>query len=135
MVTTKNKRHGGTGPPANIPRQQYQKVKKVVLDWNDYFGPGDLSDWQRLMVDLGYTEYFKSKTQCRKALKNVWVNIVDFLEAVEMGNPPYKFENEQQLAKYTRATKKIYPKSAIQKGSPLESLLAYIMSPSKRYGK
>ncbi len=69
MVTTKNKRHGGTGPPANIPRQQYQKVKKVVLDWNDYFGPGDLSDWQRLMVDLGYTEYFKSKTQCRKVCK------------------------------------------------------------------
>ncbi|KAI0176218.1 hypothetical protein GGR52DRAFT_350529 [Hypoxylon sp. FL1284] len=40
--------------------------EKLVADWEEYFGSGDLSDWQRLMADLGFTEQFTSKNQCRK---------------------------------------------------------------------
>ncbi|KAI5866901.1 hypothetical protein GGS23DRAFT_295013 [Durotheca rogersii] len=100
--------------------------EKVVSDWARYFGPGDLPDWQRLMADLGFEEQFASKTQCRKALKGVWVNIVDFLDNVEAGCAPHRFPNSTQLAKYTRNSGKIYPKRHIQEKSPLRSLLAHI---------
>ncbi|KAI1382119.1 hypothetical protein F4677DRAFT_16152 [Hypoxylon crocopeplum] len=103
-----------------------QMPPKVVLDWNEYFGPGDLQDWQRLMVDLCFDEEFTSKTQCRKALKHVWVNIVDFLADIKAGCDPYRFDSESQLSRYTKETRKIYPKRLIPKGSPLRSLLANI---------
>ncbi|ORY66415.1 uncharacterized protein BCR38DRAFT_484048 [Pseudomassariella vexata] len=40
--------------------------------------------------DLDFTEEFRSKPQCREALEDVGLNIIDFLDAVEHGNsvPP-----------------------------------------------
>lgn len=54
----------------NKGKQQAAPSKKeqIVLDWKAYFGSGDLTDWQRLMADLGFTEEYTSKTQCRKVM-------------------------------------------------------------------
>jgi hypothetical protein len=125
-----------------------RRPKSVVVEWERYIGKGELEDWQRLMTDLGFAEEFPSKTQCRKAskqthalsipcqyshangvaqaLETVWVNIHDFLHAVEKGEPVHRFQNQSDLAKYTRKKCRYYPKKAIGKESPLRQLLAYI---------
>ncbi|KAI1640335.1 hypothetical protein F4809DRAFT_637735 [Biscogniauxia mediterranea] len=137
---------GGAGGKKN------SKPKQIVRDWETYFGTGELADWQRLMSDLGFQgEEFSSKTQCRKlqvtnqpfgpikALKGVWVNIRDFLDAVKAGGPVHHFDSEAELSAYTLADKrKIYPKDAIPDGSPLAKLLAHILYPGggrKKSGK
>ncbi|XXG94585.1 hypothetical protein Hte_000842 [Hypoxylon texense] len=111
------------------------KKEQIVLDWEAYFGSGDLPDWQRLMADLGFTEEFTSKTQCRKALTHVWVNIRDFLDDTKAGREVHRFNNEKQLSDYTIDQKKIFPKKRIPKGSPLQKLLAHIFSPGGRHRK
>ncbi|KAF2965148.1 hypothetical protein GQX73_g8418 [Xylaria multiplex] len=98
----------------------------IVGEWGKYMGRGDLEDWQRLMRDLGFEEEFVSKTQCRKTLKAVWVNIHDFLDAVKKGEPVHHFESQDQLARYTIKNRLFYPKKNIEKGSPLRQLLAQI---------
>ncbi|KAI1208880.1 uncharacterized protein F4807DRAFT_136703 [Annulohypoxylon truncatum] len=110
------------------PKQKPQDPPpKVVLDWNEYFGPGDLLAWQRLMADLGIPGTFSSKTQCRKVLRSVWVNIIDFLEDVQQGRQTRRFESENALRRYTLENDMIYPRKSIPKGSPLASLLARIV--------
>ncbi|KAH9902217.1 hypothetical protein F4778DRAFT_736792 [Xylariomycetidae sp. FL2044] len=46
-----------------------QSRPNIVKQWNEYFGRGDLADWQGLMRDLLFEETFSSKTQCRKVRK------------------------------------------------------------------
>lgn len=45
-----------------------QKQKKVDVreQWDAYFGPGDLEDFQRLCEDLQIEGDLSSKTKCRK---------------------------------------------------------------------
>ncbi|RYP06288.1 hypothetical protein DL765_009559 [Monosporascus sp. GIB2] len=126
----KKKNRNGKGNEGQ-PLESARASPAIVRNWEQYFGAGDLQDWQRLMEDLGFDEQFNSKTQCRKlmtykALKTVWVNIYDFLAAVKVGETPHRFRSEFELAKYTRSTGKIYPKKRVKKGSPLCSLLAHI---------
>ncbi|KAI1501717.1 hypothetical protein F5X99DRAFT_189537 [Biscogniauxia marginata] len=110
--------------------------EKIVTDWDEYFGAGDLADWQRLLTDLGLDgESYSSKTQCRKALEGVWVNIRDFLDAVKMGKPVHHFGSEAELSKYTVKHKKTYPKDLIPKGSPLRRLLAHILHHGEKRGR
>lgn len=52
-MTSKKKR------PAPPQRQD------VIVRWKNYFGAGDLEDWQRLCQDLGLDGEFGSKTKCR----------------------------------------------------------------------
>ncbi|KAI5923247.1 hypothetical protein F4810DRAFT_710676 [Camillea tinctor] len=127
----------GTTPKQTKPKEKKsnEKPKKIVRDWNSYFGSGELADWQRLMSDLGFQgEEFLSKSQCRKALQGVWVNIQDFLDATESGEPVHRFESEAELSAYTMSCKKIFPKKDITKGSPLAKLLAHILYPHLESG-
>ncbi|KAI1779919.1 hypothetical protein F4818DRAFT_158578 [Hypoxylon cercidicola] len=112
-----------------------KRKEELVSDWEEYFGSGDLSDWQRLMADLGFTEEFTSKSQCRKALTHVWVNIRDFLDDNRAGREIHRFDNETQLSQYTINTGKIFPKKKVPKESPLRKLLAHIFSPGGRHPK
>ncbi|KAI0594312.1 hypothetical protein F4775DRAFT_434931 [Biscogniauxia sp. FL1348] len=122
-----NKQDAGGG----AGEKKKNKPKKIVRDWEKYFGTGELADWQRLMSDLGFQgEEFSSKTQCRKALQGVWVNIRDFLDATKAGEPVHHFGSEAELSAYTLAHKtKMYPRSDIPDGSPLARLLAHILYP------
>lgn len=58
-MAKKNKKGGGQA-------NHQEKTPEVVRRWNDYFGRGELSDWQRLCHDLGRDGNLTSKTQCRK---------------------------------------------------------------------
>ncbi|OTA82800.1 hypothetical protein M434DRAFT_16899 [Hypoxylon sp. CO27-5] len=80
----------------SVPRFPKQTIPEVR---DEYFRTGNLSDWQRFMLDLGIPGHFPSKNQCRKALKHVWVNIVDFLQATKVGYPPHRFSS-QHLSLY-----------------------------------
>lgn len=101
----------------------------VVKKWKAYFGDdsfGSLEHWRQLCWDLGLGDSFTSKTQCRKALKTVWVNIPDFLNAVNRPNDVAFFPSQQALAAYTVETRKVFPKRYVGKGSPLAALMAHI---------
>ncbi|ETS87003.1 hypothetical protein PFICI_00831 [Pestalotiopsis fici W106-1] len=114
-----------TVEPKNPP-----KKPKVVEEWEAYFKKGDLQDWLRFMGDLGLRQDYSSITKCRKALKNVWVNIHDFLHAVKNNQKPRRFASQHELARYTLDSRKTYPKKNIPQGSPLRRLLAHIHQPS-----
>ncbi|KAK7924821.1 hypothetical protein PG985_006875 [Apiospora marii] len=102
------------------------KKSNIVERWDEYFQSDALENWQRLMTDLEFQEYFRSKTQCRGALKGVWINIYDFLDAVKAGTHVLKFKTEAELRRYTVKTGKVYPKKHVKKGSPLATLMAHI---------
>ncbi|KAI1804072.1 hypothetical protein F4811DRAFT_304972 [Daldinia bambusicola] len=97
-----------------------------LIVWVEMFGSGDFECWQQMMRFLGFGEEFTSKTQCRKALKYTWVNIIDFLVSIETNVEPHFFANQRQLGRYTVSTRKFFPKRLIPKGSPLRVLFANI---------
>jgi hypothetical protein len=66
-------------------------------------------------------------TICEKVLKTVFVNIIDFLEAVEHREPVYRFPSQVALAKYTKTTRRTYPKGCIASRNPLGGLLTDII--------
>lgn len=83
----------------------------------------------------------------KQALRNKWVNIYDFLAAVQERDAAASiiadegtrlvaltrpvevtfFKNQGALAQYTFATQRIFPRSKIDKESPLKLLLANIL--------
>ncbi|EGZ76993.1 hypothetical protein NEUTE2DRAFT_99337 [Neurospora tetrasperma FGSC 2509] len=95
----------------------------VIVRWKNYFGAGDLEDWQRLCQDLGLGGEFGSKTKCRTALKSINVNIWDFLDAVEVGNIPQMFLTKKELVKYTTKTGRIFPRDEAKDMGPVAALL------------
>ncbi|KAI6093733.1 hypothetical protein F4821DRAFT_274197 [Hypoxylon rubiginosum] len=129
MAKKKSKQAAVSAAPEKTTKQ---KKEEIVERWKAYFGPGELTDWKRLMADLGFTQEFTSKNQCRKALDPVWVNIEDYLDDIDNGRPIRRFNNEVLLSQYTKEEEKFYPKNAIPKGSPLRRLLAHIFSPGRR---
>ncbi|KAI1346249.1 hypothetical protein F5Y01DRAFT_27970 [Xylaria sp. FL0043] len=124
MAKKKNKKAKAANEPALQPKQRKQLA--VVIEWEKYMGKGELEDWQRLMKDLGFDEEFPSKKKCREALKSVWVNIPDFLQAIKKGQPVHHFPSQRALAAYTQEHRKFYPKKDIPKSSPLRRLLAHM---------
>jgi hypothetical protein len=43
-----------------------QRQADLAVAWDDYFGGGELADWQRLLLDPGIEGEFSSKNQCKK---------------------------------------------------------------------
>ncbi|KAK0746114.1 hypothetical protein B0T18DRAFT_488747 [Schizothecium vesticola] len=113
-------------PNSNLASKNTNGTKKnkrsssIVRRFDTYFGSGDLSDWQRLCWDVGLEEEYPTKTQCKKALRTVHVNIYDLLDAVKAGNQVYRFKNQWQLAQYCKETKKIYPKKKAKESGPID---------------
>ncbi|KAK6078091.1 hypothetical protein SCUP515_04521 [Seiridium cupressi] len=136
MARTKKR---GAAQGTTVQPKKQKSDPRIVQQWNAYFGPGDLEDWQRLMRDLGFQKEFQSKRSCRKlstqliyhckALKKVWINIVDFLAAIGHGNAVYRFNSQHELSHYTLNTGKIYPRRWVTEGSPLRALFAHIRDP------
>ncbi|EFX01774.1 hypothetical protein CMQ_8240 [Grosmannia clavigera kw1407] len=104
-----------------------KKINKAIQQWEEYFGEDTLQNWQKLVTDLNIRGTYCSKTQCRKAIKKVWVNIFDFLEAMSSGTPVHKFPNQRALADYTLSNELVFPRRRIVSGTPMAALLANIM--------
>ncbi|KAJ0388393.1 hypothetical protein COL922a_000196 [Colletotrichum nupharicola] len=98
-------------------------LAELISDWDEYFGDGDLDDWQRLCGDLGLPTDLPSKTQCRKAIRTVHVNIRQFLDAVPKPEDVIFFKNIYKLARWSRKSKKLVPKDLITRGTPMRALM------------
>ncbi|KAK4461855.1 hypothetical protein QBC42DRAFT_269091 [Cladorrhinum samala] len=111
------------------PQALEPKRPKIVDDFEKYFGKGDLEDWQRLCDDIGLEGDFESITKCRKAIKSVYVNIYDLLDAVKKGEHPQHFPDLETLIYYSfggdeDGCKKIYPKRHVKDHlGPVKALL------------
>ncbi|KAI4775873.1 hypothetical protein E4T52_09179 [Aureobasidium sp. EXF-3400] len=79
---------------------------------------------QHLCVELGL-EPLSTVTQCKKALKNTHVNLVDLMNARRTGKKVRMFDTYSQLRKYTKESGKIYPKKDA-KGDVVKVLLRRI---------
>ncbi|KAB5580816.1 hypothetical protein GE09DRAFT_1255731 [Coniochaeta sp. 2T2.1] len=117
--------------PSTKPARKYKNKSRskpktddfdVVKEWNQYWGQGNLEDWQRLCQDLGIHGQLKTKDGCREAMKDIWINIHDFLQAHPKQSVTH-FPTERDLAAYTKATHKVYPRDKIEKNSPLRLLM------------
>ncbi|KAL2139996.1 hypothetical protein VTI28DRAFT_4426 [Corynascus sepedonium] len=104
-----------------------KKSRRIVEEFNTYFGAGTLQDWQRLCRDVGINGDLPSITQCRKALKTVHINIHDLVDAVMQGRQPQRFPNVRQLVEYTISTRKFYPKNKIKEMGPVKALMRHIL--------
>ncbi|KAK1998573.1 hypothetical protein LX36DRAFT_656384 [Colletotrichum falcatum] len=112
---------------AAAPEVKEQKRAKVEEDflakWDKYFGKRELADWQRLCFDLCLPSDLPSKTQCRKALKTRFVNIRQFVKAVDEGDGIRHFADARELARFTRKRSLWVPINGLPKGDPLRTLL------------
>ncbi|KAF3803544.1 hypothetical protein GCG54_00004715 [Colletotrichum gloeosporioides] len=98
-------------------------LAELISDWDEYFGDGDLDDWQRLCGDLGLPADLPSKTKCRKAIRTVDVNIRQFLDAIRKPEDVIFFKNVYKLAHWSRKSKKLVPKDLITRGTPMRALM------------
>ncbi|RDW76552.1 uncharacterized protein DSM5745_06544 [Aspergillus mulundensis] len=57
-----------------------------------------------------------SITQCRKALKRVYVNLIDLIDAVRMGTEVPRFRNIKALRANIKETERVFPRMAAKKG-------------------
>lgn len=56
-------------------------------------------------------------------MKTVHVNIVDFLEARQMGTTPRWFDSKESLAEYTLTTKRFFNRKVVKGDRILRELL------------
>lgn len=62
-----------------------------------------------------------------QALRGVWVNIYDLIDAIRNSKtPPRRFESQWALGKYTIKEDKVYSKKKAKEGGPFRALLAHI---------
>jgi hypothetical protein len=64
-----------------------------------------------------------------KAVKAVYVNLVDLVDMQRTGEPAKQFASEKELSVYSKATKKIFPKDEAKAGGVLRFLLRQILRP------
>ncbi|EMC93117.1 hypothetical protein BAUCODRAFT_41083, partial [Baudoinia panamericana UAMH 10762] len=84
---------------------------------------GKLAAWQKFCEDLGVSPQ-PSITKCKKALKGIHVNLVDFVAAQD-GGPPFKlFLSQAALRKYIKTTPgKVFPKKKAKQSFLLKFML------------
>ncbi|KAK7037255.1 hypothetical protein VNI00_011246 [Paramarasmius palmivorus] len=91
----------------------------------DSFGvnASSLENWKKLLATIGIDGYsdFTSIKQCKAALKGLYINLVDLVDAGRRGkviDPPNPFPSQKALARYIRGTGKVFPKERA-KANPL----------------
>ncbi|KAJ7111732.1 hypothetical protein C8R44DRAFT_252444 [Mycena epipterygia] len=111
----------------------YAKFRKaMVLTFNDIYGTdvNDLGNWQSLCRLLELDPIPQTLWACRTAVGSVHVNLVDLVDAGESGDGASirKFESEEDLGFYTRATRKYFPRedADLEQGGLLKFLLRHV---------
>ncbi|KAK4193331.1 hypothetical protein QBC35DRAFT_102937 [Podospora australis] len=134
------------GKPASLKRRHLvmdsqaslvsDKDRDVAAEFDTYFGSASkLENWQRLCADIGLEGDFGSLTKCRRALRKVFVNIHDLLDAISANPPqkPYIFPSHRKLVIYTLWTRRIFPKAeAKDHGGPVRDLLRHIFRGARK---
>jgi len=113
--------------------------KKYRKEWGNCVGENfttefgqnasNLAGWQALCIEVGITDVPTSITGCRKALRGVFVNIVDLVDARRTGTPVKRHASMKALRAYIKKTGKIYPKKAAKKNGFLKAFLITVFGP------
>lgn len=104
---------------------KHQRTARLRRDFEAHYGDvhDKLQGWQDLCNDVGIS-IGNSVTQCKKALKNIHINIVDLLQAKKAGRQPIRFATRRALISWTLEDKgRIFPLAAAKKNGFLTSLL------------
>jgi len=111
----------------------------VEIAFLDKFGvnTSSLQAWQSLCQTIGVPERREGDSEdapqltsiraCQQALKGIFVNLVDLVDAGTAGTViSKKFGSEKELARYIRKTGKIFPKSRAKKNPLLRRFLIVV---------
>ncbi|KAJ7486357.1 hypothetical protein B0H11DRAFT_1721549, partial [Mycena galericulata] len=116
------------GVEANEAYQGYNKA--LSLTFSEQYGDdvNSLANWQRLCrtVEIPVRD---SLEECKRAIEDVHVNLIDLVDIHNTGKPVHRFASEYELSVYTKQTKKFFPPSHLYKGPLLKYLLRHIFAP------
>ncbi|KAI9846703.1 MAG: hypothetical protein M1837_003758 [Sclerophora amabilis] len=129
--------HRGWAQGSKTWKQQHGRCLVAAFKANFEEGSTKLQRWQALCreVGLGSTvtegvggggggSGLESITACKKALKNVHVNLVDLIDSRRTETQVHRFPSKAALQAYTRADKRrVFPKAAAKKDGFLRALL------------
>ncbi|KAK4560861.1 hypothetical protein LTR86_005441 [Recurvomyces mirabilis] len=92
-------------------QKRQELVANVVQHFAINYGEDDtkVQVWQKLCEDM-HVEAGVSITQCKKNLKGVYVNILDYVAAQSKSKKQFRrFHSYKALREYTTATNKFFP--------------------------
>jgi len=100
----------------------------LVSQFNTTFGTDehDLAAWQHLCEILNISPIPAKIHQCRQAVRNAHVNLVDLVEYHRIGQDVEKFTTVEDLSEYTHETDKFFPRNHAKAGGLLRFLLRRI---------
>ncbi|KAF9442695.1 hypothetical protein P691DRAFT_680939 [Macrolepiota fuliginosa MF-IS2] len=107
----------------------------LIQQFNLTYGTdiNNLNGWHAMMTHMGVDPLPETVAECKKIVKRLFVNLVDLVDA--RGDPTQQvrlFNSEVALSKYTRKSKKIFPRDEAKAGGILKFLLRQIMRPRQR---
>jgi len=117
-------------PERTAARRLFREALTEQFNWTFGSDARDLGAWRTLCGAVGLDDSLASVTQCRKALRSVHVNLVDLINPARItrGDPVRRFESVRALAKYSKSSKKIFPKEVAKAGGVLRALLRPLFS-------
>ncbi|KAI0668367.1 hypothetical protein C8Q78DRAFT_1046767 [Trametes maxima] len=125
--------HGWNPDSARYRNERFRFYGDAVLqDFTRHWGDNDsrLEAWQALCYHLGKAGPYTSIIECKKALKNVHVNLIDLVESKNSARKLRKFTTARALAAYTRETMKIFPKRRAKENPLLKQFLVVVFQPN-----
>lgn len=101
-------------------------------DWEGIGARDDSTAWKRMcrILNLRTVDGLrpKSKTQCKKILSGIFININDFLDHCQLGTELTRFPNLKALADYSYSVGGVFPLDAAKERELLKFLLRRISS-------
>ncbi|KAF2186019.1 hypothetical protein K469DRAFT_574704 [Zopfia rhizophila CBS 207.26] len=105
----------------------YREIKARCFrsEFAAHFGrdASKLQHWQGLCLELGIEERIETISSCKKALAEVYVNIVDLVDCRRTGDTPHTFSSLEDLRRYTKSSRKIFPRDEAKEEGFLKALL------------
>jgi len=103
----------------------------LVQQFNFIYGTdgNNLAAWQNLCSVIGIEPVPGDIKECRKVVWDAHVNIVDLIETKRTGDEVQTFNSLDELAEYTKRTKRFFPKENAYQGGLLKELLREIINP------
>ncbi|KAG6030202.1 hypothetical protein E4U19_000557 [Claviceps sp. Clav32 group G5] len=115
----------------NAARNLFRQA--LVDEFGAIYGENDekLDVLQQLCRKLDIDPIPQSITACKKAIKGVYVNIVDFIDCERTGEPIHKFASLAHLRRYTKKTGKFFPREQAKRSLLLRFLLQVLFGRKK----
>ncbi|KAJ7858098.1 hypothetical protein B0H13DRAFT_1640718, partial [Mycena leptocephala] len=88
-----------------------------------------LDNWQALCQVVAIDPVPESLEECRFAIEDAHVNLMDLVDVLSTGERVHRFATERDLSIYTKKTGKMFPRKDAFKGPLLQHLLRRIFSP------